>query len=87
MKEYKIGKYSGLIISEIDNKPDINHMLKINKENEELKKENKKLEKKIENLITLNEEMKIEIMKLRGKCIELELKNKLNMPIPKNNNY
>ena len=31
--------------------------------------------------------MKIEIMKLRGKCIELELKNKLNMPIPKNNNY
>lgn len=87
MKEYKIGKYSGLIISEIDNKPDINYMLKINKENEELKKENKKLEKKIENLITLNEEMKIEIMKLRGKCIELELKNKLNMPIPKNNNY
>ena len=58
MKEYKIGKYSGLIISEIDNKPDINHMLKINKENEELIDRNRKLVK-LGYLLTIEDKKKI----------------------------
>lgn len=84
MEEYGIGKYSALTIHKPNNEIDTNDIIKIINLNKKLTKDNKELKESKKNLHLKIEENQLEIKKLRGKCIELELKNKLNMPIPRN---
>lgn len=88
MQQYGIGKFAGLTINKPNNEIDIDDIIKIVNENKKLHKEINKLKENKNNLQKAHKEISIEIQKLRGKCIELELKNKLMMPnFPANRKY
>jgi len=86
MKEYRIGPYLSMLNYSDEASVDVFELIKISKENKKL---NKKLEDKIVTIKKLNKELKIyktsnEV--LRHKIMELETKLLTNISFPRSNN-